>query len=247
MRINSISTKKAPRNSQLGCFGELFLIDSYLFDLQICVTSCRRCTPGGPGGEASPSSFLPNTCSYSRLPAGVAARPPSAVSFNAVGIASPTRFIARIASSAGIGLRMPASASCAATRAPATPAALRWMREFPQDRPQGHTQGPIHCPERWTPRHPAYPACRRTIPQEPPQPWLRHCRTRPDSRPARPAMHALFAITIPTADAVNSDITQARSGSLRSACNVSTAAGRIPQEPAVGAATIRPHCPRSIR
>lgn len=30
-------------------------------------------------------------------------------------------------------------------------------REFPQDRPQGHTQGPIHCPERWTPRHPAYP------------------------------------------------------------------------------------------
>ncbi len=48
---------KAPRNSQLGCFGELFLIDSYLFDLQICVTSCRRCTPEGMQERHRPLHF----------------------------------------------------------------------------------------------------------------------------------------------------------------------------------------------
>lgn len=128
MRINSISTKKAPRNSQLGCFGELFLIDSYLFDLQICVTSCRRCTPEGMQERHRPLHFC-------RTPVRTAACLPASprgllLLFPSMPWASRRLrcFIARIASSAGIGLRMPASASCAATRAPATPAALRWMQ-----------------------------------------------------------------------------------------------------------------------
>ncbi len=58
--------------------------------------------------------------------------------------------------------------------------------------------------------------------------------------PSAPARHALFAITMPTAEAVKRDITQARSDSFLSACMVRTAAGRIPLLPAVGAATMRP-------
>ncbi|CDB63972.1 unknown [Clostridium clostridioforme CAG:132] len=47
-------------------------------------------------------------------------------------------------------------------------------------------------------------------------------------------------MTMPTADAVNRDMTQSLSGIRFSSCMVSRAAGRMPQLPAVGAATIRP-------
>lgn len=51
---------------------------------------------------------------------------------------------------------------------------------------------------------------------------------------------AVLAITMPTALAVNRLSTHARSVQPFSACMVSTAAGRMPQLPAVGAATTRP-------
>ena len=54
------------------------------------------------------------------------------------------------------------------------------------------------------------------------------------------AREALLAITIPTADAVKRDMTHSLSVSLYCSCMVSTAAGTIPQLPAVGAATILP-------
>ena len=59
---------------------------------------------------------------------GVAARPPSAVSLRAVGMVSPTFFMAQMTSSAGMALSIPARASSAATKAPATPEALRLMQ-----------------------------------------------------------------------------------------------------------------------
>ncbi len=84
----------------------------------------RQAQPGGQGDEGL-CGGAPNTRSCRRRPVGVAARPPSAVSRSDCGMASPTRFMARMASSAGMGLCTPASASCAATSAPATPEALR--------------------------------------------------------------------------------------------------------------------------
>ena len=47
-------------------------------------------------------------------------------------------------------------------------------------------------------------------------------------------------MTIPMAEAVNMAITQSCSGHPFSACIVRRAAGRMPQLPAVGAATMRP-------
>ena len=58
--------------------------------------------------------------------------------------------------------------------------------------------------------------------------------------PWAPATLALAVMTMPTALAVNSAITQPRSEQPFSCCMVSTAAGRMPQLPAVGAATTRP-------
>ena len=54
------------------------------------------------------------------------------------------------------------------------------------------------------------------------------------------AKEALFAMTIPIAEAVKRAITQSWSEHPFSTCMVISAAGRMPQLPAVGAATIRP-------
>ena len=58
--------------------------------------------------------------------------------------------------------------------------------------------------------------------------------------PWAPAKEALFAMTIPIAEAVKRAITQSWSEHPFSTCMVISAAGRMPQLPAVGAATIRP-------
>ena len=58
--------------------------------------------------------------------------------------------------------------------------------------------------------------------------------------PWAPARQALRAMTMPTALAVNSAMTQARREQPFSCSIVSRAAGRMPQLPAVGAATMRP-------
>ena len=58
--------------------------------------------------------------------------------------------------------------------------------------------------------------------------------------PSAPARLALRSMTRPTPAAANRLITQSRSLAPSSSRMVSTAAGRMPHEPAVGAATMRP-------
>ena len=135
---------------------------------------------------------------------------------------------------------MPASASSAATKAPATPEALRLMQGISTRPATGsHTRPRMFFKVMAT----AWAACRGLPPASSTMAAAAMAAALPHSAwqpPWAPATLALAVMTMPTALAVNSAITQSRSVQPRSCCMVSTAAGRMPQLPAVGAATTRP-------
>ena len=85
MRINSISTQKLPGTVNWAVSESFFLLIRIFLICRFALhpagaAPLRACRRG-----IALFIFAVNTCSYSRLPAGVAARPPSAVSFNAAG------------------------------------------------------------------------------------------------------------------------------------------------------------------
>ena len=155
-------------------------------------------------------------------------------------MASPTFFMAQITSSAGMALPMPARLSSAATKAPATPAALRLMQGISTRPATGsHTRPRIFFSAMAT----ASATCRGVPPQSSVMAAAAMAAALPHSAwqpPWAPATLALFVITMPTALAVNRAITQAWRAQPRSCCMVKRAAGKMPQLPAVGAATTRP-------
>ena len=155
-------------------------------------------------------------------------------------MASPTFFMARMVSSAGMALPMPASASSAATKAPATPEALRLMQGIStrpatgsHTRPRMFFRAMATASLAWA----GVPPASSTMAAAAMAAALPHSAWQP---PWAPATQALVAITMPTALAVNRAITQSCSEQPRSFCMVKRAAGRMPQLPAVGAATTRP-------
>ena len=151
----------------------------------------------------------------------------------------PTRRMATMTSSAGMRLEMPARASSAAMKAMAAPAALRLMQGISTSPATGSQTSPS-----WLFR--AMATASSSIWGVPPESSTRaaaamaaalpHSAWQP---PWAPARQAFSAMTSPTALAVNMLMTQSCSVAPRSSM-VSSTAGRMPQLPAVGAATMRP-------
>ena len=131
---------------------------------------------------------------------------------------------------------IPARASSAAVKAPVTPEAFRLIQGISTRPATGsHTRPRMFFRAMATaePTISGVPPASSTIvaDAEPHSAW---------QPPLAPAREALLAITIPMAEAVKRDITHCFSDRCFSSSIVRTAAGRIPQLPAVGAATIRP-------
>ena len=143
-------------------------------------------------------------------------------------------------SSAGMTVEQPASASSAETKATATAEALRFTHGTSTSPATGSQTSPSRF---WIADATAQDACAGVPPASSTIAAAAIAAAEPVSAwqpPSAPATDARFSITSPTAAAVNMLITTARSSQPSSSRIVSSAAGRMPQEPAVGAATMRP-------
>ena len=143
-------------------------------------------------------------------------------------------------SSTGIALLIPASASSAAVKASVTPEAFRLMQGISTRPATGsHTSPKMHLIAIAT----ACAAISGVPPKSSTMQAAAIAEAVPHSAwqpPDAPAIDALFATTIPIAPAVNRDSTASSRGTPRVFSKDPNAPGRIPQEPAVGVATIFP-------
>src|SRR5690606_15040050 len=196
----------------------------------------------GDGDFRQLHSFVgvPKILRSSARPVGVAASPPKAVSFSDTGISRPIRYIASITSSVGITLRTPARAMSAATMAMAAPIALRLTQGASTNVATGsHTRPSMFFKAMATASadmEGVPPAISTTaaaaIPvAEPTSAW---------QPPAAPEINALLAITYPMAPPTNRARTICSRLLPKRSAAANTQPGRMPQEPAVGVATIVP-------
>ena len=134
----------------------------------------------------------------------------------------------------------PASASSAAVSAQATPPALRLIQGTSTSPAMGSHTSPnwffSAIAHAWALMSGVPPAI-STSAAAAMAAALPHSAWQP---PSAPAMDARNAITMPNAPAVNSALTALSSGRSRASIIVKIAPGKMPHEPAVGAATILP-------